>query len=104
MRNDYFKKLNDISTEICYFKSGSYSNNFEIEISKDNDLKLRNYIPIPTNRKKKSKLSKMIKSNVLINKRKSRENRNVDINLKTNREILKEHLISKSLISSNLFD
>lgn len=89
--------MNDISTEISFFKADIYTNNFELEISKDKDLMIQNYFPLPTNRKKKCKLSKMSKSSVLVDKRSFVENNSIDINTSNNKDKVKKLLANKNL-------
>lgn len=63
---EYFKKLDKISTQISHFKADPYSNNFELEISNEIGHKLNSYVPLPTNRTKRSRLYTVRKSSVLI--------------------------------------
>lgn len=98
MRKDYFQRLNDISTEICFFKAGSYCSNFELEISKDKDIKLQQYVPIPTNRKKRCRLYKIAKSRALLCKNEELiQNQNMIISRDKKKE-LRSLLLSKNFI------
>ena len=62
--------------------------------------KIMNYHPLPTNRKKRSKLFKIQKSNALINQHQNYEevNLNSDMNKKKNK--MKKILLEKQLINN----
>lgn len=89
--------MNQISTEICFFKSGSYSNNFELEIARDKDIRIQNYVPIPTNRKKRSKLGKIKKSKVLFSAIEDSSGNIIGVNQESKKEQIKKHLAYKNI-------
>ena len=97
LRKDYFQKLNDISTEISYFKAGSYSGNFDLEVAKDKDIMLQKYVPMPTNRKKRCKLYKITKSKALFCKNENLINIQNNICRSNKKEELRKILLSKNI-------
>lgn len=94
---EYFQKLNSISKEISHFKSDPYANKYELEISRDIDIKLNLYQPLPTNRSKRSRLFAINKSNCLTYG--NYDNFNVDVNQNSSakKEMLKKVLVRKNL-------
>lgn len=68
-----------------------------MEITREADSRLKNYQPIPTNRKRRSKLYKVQKSNCLKNICEDNLNIGVNVNSISNKDKLEKLLIEKQL-------
>ena len=77
LRKDYFKKLVEISRTISEFNHNKGSHLYELDIKADYEVMLKNYQPLPTNRKKRSRLYNVRKNKVL--RKMSDEDVNVNI-------------------------
>jgi len=98
LRNDHFNKLKEISRETSTFIEGRDSNRFEVLIPEERLVKLHNYQLLPTNRTKRSRLSRVRKSKVIEFKQDLNDNVNVNDQSSTKKELLKKMLKKKSLI------
>ena len=62
---NYFEKLEKISLEISVFNKDMSKGNYHFDVHKDVETRIMNYQPLPTNRKRRSRLYHVTTSKVL---------------------------------------
>ena len=86
-----------IAREICNFKVDANNYKYDIALPEENKVKLMNYHPNPTNRKKRSKLFAIKKSRVLKSKMNENDFEEIDHGGNDNRIMLKDYLAKRNL-------
>ena len=97
LRHDYFKKLIEISKQICSFNGSKNSQDYEIEVNPENLIKIEKYEPLPTNRTKRSRLYAIKKSKVISQNHGIHDQVNVNHGVKLNQVLVQKILREKNL-------
>ena len=97
LRHDYFKKLIEISKQICSFNGSKNSQDYEIEVNPENLIKIEKYEPLPTNRTKRSRLYAIKKSKVISQNHSIHDHVNVNHSVILNKVLIQKILREKNL-------
>ena len=94
---DYFNKLYQTAREICNFKMDSNCYKYDLSLPQENYSKLMNYQPIPTSRKKRSKLHVIKKSKIIKSKMNENDYDGMIVDEVDNKTVLKNYLARRNL-------